>query len=393
MYRIKKTLFFFYKALKHPANAIKHILPLKRLINNLFQIYGIRYQLPVLDSIILCVTNFCNAHCLMCDIGLNHDKGMNILQRSEKREMDFELLKKISNDPYVLKHKPFFNILMTEPLLHSRIGAIVKELKENNYQVNLTTNGFLLPEKAQELAESGLDYLQVSIDGPIELHNRIRGIDVFRKAIEGIKKLNSFNAKPLININCVITNLNFSYLTKLVDKIEREGILINQFKFQFMYFVSEAMQKRNNVLGVKEMMQSESTINKYMMPDKVNIDILYKELQELRAMKPHNIQQIRIIPDIRSKKELRNYFNFKGEKMPYYDYCAWPFRQIAVKTDGVVLFHTRCFNYSLGSLLDGSCVRSVFFSLKAKYFRKQFKRYKFCLPACTRCCGVVSKVS
>jgi MoaA/NifB/PqqE/SkfB family radical SAM enzyme len=329
----------------------------------------------------------------MCDIGLNHDKGMNILQRSKKREMDFELLKKISNDPYVLKHKPFFNILMTEPLLHSRIGAIVKELKENNYQVNLTTNGFLLPDKAQELAESGLDYLQVSIDGPIELHNRIRGIDVFRKAIEGIKKLNSFNAKPLININCVITNLNFSYLTKLVDKIEREGILINQFKFQFMYFVSEAMQKRNNVLGVKEMMQSESTINKYMMPDKVNIDILYKELQELRAMKLHNIQQIRIIPDIRSKKELCNYFNFKGEKMPYYDYCAWPFRQIAVKTDGVVLFHTRCFNYSLGSLLDGSCVRSVFFSLKAKYFRKQFKRYKFCLPACTRCCGVVSKVS
>ena len=65
--------------------------------------------------------------------------------------------------------------MMTEPLLHPRIDEIVRMIAGRGHHVDLVTNGLLLAEKAAELAAAGIDTIHVSLDGPEEVHDRIRG--------------------------------------------------------------------------------------------------------------------------------------------------------------------------------------------------------------------------
>ena len=63
---------------------------------------------------------------------------------------------------------------MTEPLLSKNIHDLLRLTKFNGHISKLTTNGFLLEKKAESINEY-IDYLQVSIDGPKQIHDSNRG--------------------------------------------------------------------------------------------------------------------------------------------------------------------------------------------------------------------------
>ena len=52
-----------------------------------------------------------------------------------------------------------------EPLVRPRIPGLIRQIKEipGIQKVTLTTNGILLKDQMQELAESGLDRLNISL--------------------------------------------------------------------------------------------------------------------------------------------------------------------------------------------------------------------------------------
>ena len=53
-----------------------------------------------------------------------------------------------------------------EPLVRPRIPGLIRQIKEipGIQKVTLTTNGILLKDQMQELAEAGLDSLNISLD-------------------------------------------------------------------------------------------------------------------------------------------------------------------------------------------------------------------------------------
>jgi len=353
-------------------------------INFILKKLNINYRIPHLDTIVLYVNTLCNAKCFMCDIGQrnrrNVKKGITNLSGS-KKFMTTDLLKKIITDKFVQKTKPEFYILMTEPLLSENIIEIIKLIKNSGFYVGMSTNGYLLPQKAHELATSGIDNIQVSLDGPRELHNYIRGDGFYENATKGIEILNKISKIP-ITINYTVFNMNYNCISELLEEISH--LKINKFKIQFLDFVSKEMVLKQNKYKMKI---TESSLSEFVDPSKVDVNVLYRELVKIKKTNYDNITKIEIHPNI-SKEEMKKYFDTKGEKIRNYDKCAIPFKQISIRPDGKVLFHMRCFNYVIGDIEKNS-IKEIFFGRSANIFRKELIKAKLCFPACTRCCGVI----
>jgi MoaA/NifB/PqqE/SkfB family radical SAM enzyme len=362
------------KGIRYPKAALNYIL----------RSSGIKYQIPNLSHIVLYINSICNAKCFMCDIGQDKGRGIQQLAYGNKF-MPLSTLKKILNDPLVKKRRFSFNIIMTEPLLTPNIREYIKEIKKGSHDVNITTNGYLLPEKAQELIESGLDSIQVSIDGPRRINDWIRGKKgFFDRAIKGIKKL---EGRIAVRINYTISNLNYQYLTEFADIINN-NVRIGLLKFQFLDFVSEEMSKKQSKYSFK---QGVSSVDEFVDPEKIDVEILSEQIKKIKESRYENIHKIVFIPDLFEKKDLQVYFSKDGKQLKNYATCRWPYSQVAINTEGDIFFHMRCFSYKIGNINKEERLNQIFNNRKARYFRREFRKAGFCFPACTRCCGVMFK--
>jgi hypothetical protein len=62
-----------------------------------------------------------------------------------------------------------------EPFLHAGLFDAVRAAKARGMAVNITTNGTLLKRRWDEILQSGVDSISLSLDGLAETHDRLRG--------------------------------------------------------------------------------------------------------------------------------------------------------------------------------------------------------------------------
>ena len=124
-------------------------------------------------------TNSCTMNCKMCP------------RQYMKRKIGFielELFEKIvkqlkGNTRLALHH-------FGDPLLHPKIGELIKICHKYGVKASLSTNPQILNEKkSRELIDAGLDYLHLSLDGASKkTYEKIRGGNAnYEKALEGIE--------------------------------------------------------------------------------------------------------------------------------------------------------------------------------------------------------------
>jgi GTP 3',8-cyclase len=97
-----------------------------------------------------------------------------------------------------------------EPMLRRDIETIIRKLallKTSNpklHDLALTTNGYFLPERAQELKDAGLDRVTISLDSlKRDVFKQMTGVDVLDKVLAGIAAAKDAGLEP-IKINAVI---------------------------------------------------------------------------------------------------------------------------------------------------------------------------------------------
>lgn len=95
-----------------------------------------------------------------------------------------------------------------EPMLRRDIETIIRKLsglKSSGLQdLALTTNGYYLPERAQSLADAGLDRVTISLDSlKRDVFKRMTGVDVLDKVLAGIAAAKEARLEP-IKINAVV---------------------------------------------------------------------------------------------------------------------------------------------------------------------------------------------
>ncbi len=113
---------------------------------------------------------------------------------------------------------PFFDLSGGEPLLRNDLITLAKRAASHGCLVSMNTNGTLLNEDRVSEVADNFDLVVVSLDGPKEVHDKIRGVaGTYDKAIEAIKLLKSNGVR--VGVNSVVTPWNIAILPKFVEEL------------------------------------------------------------------------------------------------------------------------------------------------------------------------------
>lgn len=103
-----------------------------------------------------------------------------------------------------------------EPTLRDDWFEIAREIRKQGMIPNMVSNGYKLDETlALRMKEAGLANVAISIDGPEDVHEQIRGRGSFARSCNSIKILR--NAGMPVTIMTTINTLNKNRLTEIYD--------------------------------------------------------------------------------------------------------------------------------------------------------------------------------
>jgi len=163
------------------------------------------HRITSLPILVIFPHNRCNCRCVMCDI-------WRIRQVREITPRDLE--------PHLtsLRELNVKWIVFSggEPLMHSDISSLSRVCRAEGVRVTLLTAGLTL-EKRADIVAASIDDLIVSIDGPPDIHNKIRGVPgAYRRLQRGIEALRQLRAEMPIHGRCTIQKGNFGVLRSTV---------------------------------------------------------------------------------------------------------------------------------------------------------------------------------
>jgi MoaA/NifB/PqqE/SkfB family radical SAM enzyme len=111
-----------------------------------------------------------------------------------------------------------------EPLLSEKLPDILKKARSLNFNITLTTNAILYPEKSKDL-KGLIDKLIFSMDYPFaEGHDRSRGVECFSSLFESIKIAKELNENVFLLFT--LTRDSIRFLPEAVDFSERHKIFL-----------------------------------------------------------------------------------------------------------------------------------------------------------------------
>ncbi|MHB1420138.1 MAG: radical SAM protein [Bacillota bacterium] len=179
----------------------------------------------------------CNLSCSYC-YQRGMEKGAGLISLAMVDYFFNHLRERFKNE----KVKPFITLFGGEPLIDTpvhrlAIQQIVKRAAEGDYELAVVTNGFDLTSYLDVLAECRIKEIQVTVDGPEEMHNRRRpdrkGGRTFDRIIRGIEGAVSRGFS--VNLRVVVDRENLSGLVALAEDVDNRGWLdldVGQFKTQ-----------------------------------------------------------------------------------------------------------------------------------------------------------------
>ena len=122
-------------------------------------------------------------------------------------------------------HKPIISLFGGEPFLYPDIMPLIRDDQGARPTCTVITNGWRLERYARELVELGIDSIAVSIDGPPDVHDRIRGTRAAsRSAAAGIRAVARWRrelgrALPVQMAILPVTELNVDAIGAAVEAL------------------------------------------------------------------------------------------------------------------------------------------------------------------------------
>jgi len=160
-------------------------------------------------------TKQCNLACAHCYASATRKPAPDELDGDEARAMI---------DDLAAFGSPVLLLSGGEPLMRGDLLEMIAHARSGGMRAVVSTNGTLItPAKAEALAEAGLSYVGVSLDGLEAIHDQFRGVaGAFGKALQGIRNCRSAGVK--VGLRLTLTRRNVADLGGIFDLIEREQI-------------------------------------------------------------------------------------------------------------------------------------------------------------------------
>ena len=324
---------------------------------------------PELKLVHLQLTLRCNLNCSFC--GQWGENGY-MLGKSAK-EMPLANWLKVIDEIKQNENNPEFIIWGGEPLVSENFEPVVKALKQNNFRVSVVSNGVLLSKFADVINEY-VDKLFISLDGPAQVHEKIRARKgIFQLIVKGIEKLNSSKVE-LINL-LTICEANINEITNFPTELFKLGF--SEIIYQNLIYCSSNQAKEYKKWMLEDFGIKAEKINSWITDNFCDwIQKLPEKVAELKKLK------VTLFPFELNSSNILDWFDIDKPLKDTNETCAMPYRHLHINPDGNAHFCVDFNDFTLGNVMEDG-VYDLFTSSKAEKFRKTTDCGKN--PLCKRC--------
>jgi len=168
------------------------------------------------------LTERCNLHCMHCYQNGTTPEEIRLEEIISGFGEIFDTIKEWA-DLYEITFSPSVNLTGGEPFLFRDLFVILEYLAGHSVETYLLTNGILVNrEKAVMLSECGVNGMQISIEGPQDIHDAIRGEGSFSKSLKGAEHL--LKAGLEVTFNTTLSELNAGRFEEIIEISRSVGV-------------------------------------------------------------------------------------------------------------------------------------------------------------------------
>lgn len=350
------------------------------------------------EWLILGVNNVCNLHCKMCDVGLGESGTMfwaNLIG-DNPQNMKLDLLQEVLRQARAFRPYPCISLGTTEPLIHPQVLDFARAIVSQGFYCVIVSNGTTLPRLASELVEIGVHEIMLSVDGPAAVHNRIRGgRESFEKLYWGAELVAAAKAQrgrryPKLRFSFTVSAENYGHILEFIQAIE--PLKPAAIHISHLNFITEGMAAAHNAEFGGDLPVARSNLG-VMDPAAFDTGAIWAELDRVRdyvRSRGDAFPALTISPNLTGKDDVDTFYR-EPLTMVSGPGCTDPWKMMMIKTDGAVIpAHSRCYNFPIGNIQTSS-LPDLWNNDRFRTFRQMLRRAGGTLPACSRCCGVLSK--
>ena len=207
--------------------------------------------MPNLKEVIFSITNRCNLRCKMCDIPYGVIK-----------ELSTEQWKGVINDASRLGAQ---TIVFSggEPLLREDIFELISFAKQNNLNACVTSNGYLIDDQAAlSLSRSGVNVVNISIEGTRETHDFLRGQGSFDQAVAALENLRKHKIES--TVASTVSKYNYQDLLYVLEVAKDYGATTVRLQPFNIIFLKDHKRKSDFLIDKCDIRAVEDIIKRFI---------------------------------------------------------------------------------------------------------------------------------
>lgn len=356
----------------------------KKLTKSILSVLGVRHLPPANffknalfnrkihpNYIRLELTHKCNLNCIMCPAFLR-------TPRAGENELELDEIKKIIDELSGYAPKPYVSVSGGEPFLRRDIFEILKYLEARGLKYKVLTNATtLFPGVADRLKELSPDIFQVSLDGPQQIHDRIRQLPgaflMTTQALRDIKK----NTKFRILLMCIVSSVNAAYLSDVALIAQDLGV---DLCFGHLSFIDPKRFERQKKIMQEEFGMGLDDSRNSCPASLYTLDTgkLFEQIAKIRKSK----RKINIFfTQELSEGQITKHYSERDSHV-FSDKCYYPWYGARVDPYGEVSVCKD--SYLMVGNIKSSPLGDLYNNQRANRFRAYLRRNL--LPLCLRCC-------
>lgn len=160
------------------------------------------------------ITERCNLRCSHCYQEGNKSGEMTLGEITSVMDEVSEMIT-AWEEAYAVPFESSFTVTGGEPFLRSDFSVILAALEHKGFDTYILTNGTLISrERARELADLGVRGIQISLEGPEQIHDSIRGAGSFAASMNGIHNVVSSGIE--LTLNTTLSEINAPHFMEMI---------------------------------------------------------------------------------------------------------------------------------------------------------------------------------
>jgi len=207
--------------------------------------------MPNLKEVIFSITNRCNLRCRMCDIPCG-----------KVEELTTDQWKIVIRDASRLGAQ---TVVFSggEPLLREDIFELISFTRKNNLNACVTSNGHLINEQvARDLSISGVNVVNISVEGTRETHDYLRGSGSFDKAVTGLMNLRKYKIES--TVASTVSKYNYRDLPYVLEVAKDCGATTVRLQPFNVIFLQNHKRKNEFLIDKREIKNVEDVIKVFI---------------------------------------------------------------------------------------------------------------------------------